>query len=39
MRKKERSIVTQEVDGNQILVGRKPCDELYDVLGDIEFTL
>ena len=39
MRKKERSIFTQEVDGNQILVARENCDNLYDTLGDIEFTL
>jgi hypothetical protein len=39
MQKKEMSIYDSEVDGHTILVARKPCHELYDVLGDIKFSL
>lgn len=39
MRTAVKSIYSQELDGNQFLVAREPCEDIYDVLGDIEFTL
>lgn len=39
MRNHERSIHSQIIDEKKILVARKPCDDLYDTLMDIEFML
>lgn len=39
MRKSERSIFSDHINGNQILMARRNCKELYDVLGPIEFDL
>ena len=39
MQKVELSIYEAEVDDKKILVARKPCHELYDVLGDLTFSL
>ena len=39
MRTQERSVYSDEVDGNQMLVARKRCADLYDTFGDIEFDL
>ena len=39
MREKEKSIGARKVDGNEILVANKPCDRLYDTLGNIYFSL
>ena len=39
MQKQERTIFSEKVNGNEILVARKHCDDLYDSLSDIEFAL
>lgn len=39
MRKHEKTIFSQVVDGNQILVARQTCENLYDKLESIEFDL
>ena len=39
MREKEKSIGARKVDGQEILVANKPCDKLYDTLGNIKFRL
>ena len=39
MRSHEISVISQAVDGKQVLVARKPCEQLYDVLGNLQFTL
>lgn len=39
MQNTEKSVHRQSVEGNDILVARKPCDELYNTLGEIQFSL
>ena len=39
MKKHEISTFKQTVGGHSIMVARKPCSELYDKFGDIEFSL
>ena len=39
MREKEKSIGERQVDGNTILVANKPCENLYDTFGDLNFRL
>lgn len=39
LKKKEQTVFAQKVSGKTILVARKPCEDLYDTLGDIEFAL
>tara|TARA_B110000285_G_C14505852_1_gene330178 strand:+ start:204 stop:332 length:129 start_codon:yes stop_codon:yes gene_type:complete len=39
MRENEKSIYSHEIDGKKILIARKACDDLYDKMKNIEFTL
>jgi hypothetical protein len=39
MREKEKSIGMRKVEDKEILVANKPCDKLYDTLGNIKFRL
>jgi len=39
MQKRESTISSKEINGNQILVAKKPCHELFDALGNIEFKI
>jgi hypothetical protein len=39
MREHEISIHIENIENNQVIVARKPCSELYDKLGTIEFIL
>ena len=39
LRVKERSIGAMKVDDRMIIVAHKPCDKIYDTLGDISFRL
>lgn len=37
--KQDTSIIEQVVEENTILVSRRKCSDLYDILGDFEFLL
>ena len=39
MMEKDTTIIEQSVEDSIILVSRKQCSDLYDVLGDLEFLL
>lgn len=39
MQKRESTISSKEINGNQILIAKKPCNELYDSLDNIEFKI
>jgi len=39
IKKVDRTVFTQVVDGNTILVSRQQCKDLWSVYGDIAFTL
>ena len=39
MRKQERSVYSDTLENNQVLIARKRCSDLYDVFSPIEFDL
>jgi hypothetical protein len=39
IKKVDRTVFMQTVDGHDIMVSRKQCSDLYDLYGNIEFSL